>query len=127
MPELVYVNYKGDDLNKHVYEFLFSETPEVVYGPWWLYPNPSICGDISPDPTTYSIVKTVKTDYRLKTIQENSCFSMEYAMNGVVALAWIDIEGLDVYPPNGRMVFHYGDSMEKVIELLGSYEYHFEE
>ena len=48
-------------------------------------------------------------------------------MNGIIALAWIDIEGLEEYPENGRMVFHYGDTYDKVVELLGSYDYHFEE
>ena len=115
-------------MDKNVYEFLFSDTPEIVYGAWWNYPNPAICGDdIAPDKSTYSLVKTVKTDYKLKVVQENTCYSMEYAMNGIIALAWIDIEGLEEYPSNGRMVFHYGDSLEKVVELLSSYNYSFED
>jgi hypothetical protein len=126
MPELIYINFKGMEMDKYVYEFLFSETPEIVYGPWWGYPNPSICGNIAPDESTYSIVKTVKTTYKLKTAQENTCYSMEYVMNGIIALGWIEIEGLEEYPENGRMVFHYGDSMEKVTELLGLYDYTFE-
>ena len=48
MPELIYINFKGMEMDKYVYEFLFSETPEIVYGPWWGYPNPSICGNIAP-------------------------------------------------------------------------------
>ncbi len=127
MADLVYVNYKGMDMDKHVYEFIFSETPEIVYGKDWDYPNPSICSDLSPDESTYSIVKTVKTGYKLKTVQETACYSMEYAMNGIIALAWIDIDGLEEYPENGRMVFHYGDSVDKVTELWGLYEYTFEE
>lgn len=127
MAELVYINEKGMDMDRYVYEFIFSETPEIVYGPDWDYPNPSICSDLAPDPTTYDTVKTVVTTYRLKTIQQTTCYSMEYAMNGIIALAWIDIEGLDEYPENGRMVFHYGDSIEKVTELLNLYNYAFEE
>lgn len=127
MPQLVFINYKGEELGKHVYEFIFSDTPEIVYGKDWDYPNPSICDDVSPDPTTYSEVKIVKTTYRLKTIQETACYSMEYAMNNIIALAWIDIEGLEDYPENGRMVFHYGDDIEEVKRLLSAYDYVFEE
>ena len=127
MAELVFINEKGRDMDRYVYEFIFSETPEIVYGPDWDYPNPSICTDVAPDPTTYNIVHTVITTYRLKTIQENTCYSMEYAMNGILALAWIDIEGLEEYPEHGRMVFHYGDTEKKVVELLNLYGYGFEE
>lgn len=127
MGVLVYISDKGMDMDKHVYDFIFSDTPEIVYGPDWDYPNPSVCQDLSPDPTTYNEVKTVKTIYKLKTIQETTCYSMEYAMNGITALAWIDIEGLEEYPENGRMVFHYGDTEEKVAELLNLYNYGFEE
>ena len=77
MEQLVYVSNKGMDMDKHVYEFIFSETPESVYGPDWDYPNPSICTDLRPDPTTYDMVKTVETSYKLKTIQETTCYSME--------------------------------------------------
>lgn len=125
---LVYVRFKCANFDPtYEYEFLFSDTPEIVYGPDWDYPNPSICGDVSPDKTTYSSIKTVKTTFKLKTLQETTCYSMEYGMNNILALAWIDIEGLDEYPENGRMVFHFGDSIEKVEELLSKYDYHFEE
>ena len=89
MPELVYINPKGVDGDKFVYEFIFSETPEIVYGKDWDYPNPSICSDLRPDETTYSMVKTVKTTYKLKTVQDTTCFSMEYAMERLKKLLLI--------------------------------------
>ncbi len=125
--QLIFIKPKGTVLGQYEYDFLFSETPEIVYGPDWDYPNPSICSNVNPDPTTYDIIKSVRTTLPLKTIQETSCYSMEYAMNGIIALGWIDIEGLEEYPENGRMVFHYGDDMEKVISLLDLYDYHFDE
>ena len=126
MSELVFINEKEKGVDYFVYEFIFSDTPEIVYGPDWDYPNPSICSDVKPDPTTYSEIYNVRTVFHLKTIQNNTCYSMEYAMNGILALAWIDIEGLEEYPENGRMVFHYGDSIEKVTELLNLYNYKLE-
>ena len=125
--ELVYINPLGTTQGGYEYEFIFSDTPEIVYGPDWDYPNPSICTNVAPDPSTYNLVTKVRTGYKLKTIQETSCYSMEYAMNGIIALGWIDIEGLEEYPENGRMVFHYGDSLEKVAELLNLYNYKFED
>ena len=125
--ELIYINPLGAAQGLYEYEFIFSDTPEIVYGPDWDYPNPSICSSVAPDPSTYNLVKKVRTSYKLRTIQEMSCYSMEYAMNNIIALGWIDIEGLEEYPENGRMVFHYGDSLEKVAELLNLYDYKLED
>ena len=38
---------------------------------------------------------------------------MEYAINGSVALAWLNLDGLEEYPAH-RLVFHFGDSMDDV-------------
>jgi hypothetical protein len=38
---------------------------------------------------------------------------MEYAINGSVALAWLNLEGLEEYPTH-RLVFHFGDSYLEV-------------
>ena len=110
--KLVFVRpvVNGSDRHNYEYDFLFSETPEVVWGPDWTDNAPNLCGDISPEPSTYSLVKRVKTPIELKVAQENSCYSMEYAINRSIALAYLNLEGLENYPENGRMVFHFGDS-----------------
>jgi len=103
----------GSDRQNYEYDFIFSETPEVVWGPDWTDNAPNLCGDISPEPSTYSLVKRVKCPIELKTIQENSCYSMEYGINGSIALAWLNLEGLEEYPEH-RLVFHFGDSYLEV-------------
>jgi len=123
--KLIYIKPICKDNNQYIYNFLFSDTPDIVWGKDWDYDFPVLCDDLTPDSTTYSLIKTVKTDLPLKTIEETSCYSMEYAINGSVALAWIDIENLEDYPENGRMVFHFGDNIEKVEELLNGYDYYF--
>ena len=47
---------------------------------------------------------------------------MEYATFGIIALGWIDLDNLEEYPENGRMVFHFKDTKEKVVELLSLYD-----
>lgn len=113
--KLVYVRpvTNGQDKKNYEYEFLFSETPDVVWGVDWSDNAPLLCGDISPEPTTYSVIKRVKSPIALKVIQENTCYSMEYAINGSVALAWLNLDGLEEYPAH-RLVFHFGDSMDDV-------------
>lgn len=123
--KLVYVKpiTNGSDKQNYEYDFLFSDTPDVVWGPDWTDNAPNICGDISPEPSTYNLVKRVKSPIELKVIQENSCYSMEYAINRSVALAWLNLEGLEEYPQH-RLVFHFGDSyleVEAQLELSEIY------
>lgn len=121
---LVYVKFSHKSIDgAFVYSFFFSDTPEYVWGPDWDVDNPSINGDLTPEETTYSSVYQVKTTFPLKTIEETSCYSIEYATYGIMALAWIDIENMEEYPEHGRMTLYFGDSFEKVSESLGKYNW----
>lgn len=121
---LVYVKNAGKNTDgTYDYDLFFSDTPEYVWGPSWDVDNPSSNGDLTPDSTTYSLVKRVKTTLPLKTAEETSCYSMEYATYGILALSWIDIENLDVYPEFGRMVLHFGDKLSTVEEKLSYYNW----
>ena len=119
---LVYVrpSFKNTD-GTFEYELFFSETPDFVWGPFWDVDNPSINGDITPEESTYSSIYTVKTTLPLKTAEETSCYSMEYATYGIMALSWIDIENLDEYPEHGRMALHFGDGLDYVADKFMEY------
>jgi len=116
--ELYLVYVKPTNLRKQEYSLFFSETPDVVWGVDWDVKVPNILGDLTPDKTTYSKVVDFFSPFKLTTIEETSCYSMEYAVNKIIALSWIDISLLEEYPENGRCVLHFGDSFEKVQEIL---------
>ena len=119
---LVYVKRKYSNTDgTYVYDFFFSETPDFVWGPDWDVDNPSANGDITPEESTYSSIYSVKTTLPLKTAEETSCYSMEYATYRILALSWIDIENLDEYPEFGRLTLHFGDSFDYVKEKLSEY------
>ena len=73
--KLVYVRpiIDGVDNKNYEYDFLFSETPDVVWGPDWTDNAPNLCGDISPEPSTYSVVKRVKSPMQLKVLHGLKC------------------------------------------------------
>ena len=79
------------------YDFLFSEIPDVVWGFDWEVLNPASCTDLTPDPTTFSKSVRVRIPLPLKTIEETTCYSMEYAIAKIIALGWVDIENLEEY------------------------------
>ena len=123
---LVYVRPKAINTNNtYEYEFFFSNTPEYVWGPDWDVNNPANNGDITPEESTYSSVYVVKTTLPLKTAEETSCYSMEYATYRILALAWIDIEDLDEYPKYGRMTLKFGDKFSVVREKINEYGWDF--
>ena len=111
---LVYVKPFG----KNEYELFFSETPDVVWGLDWDVNIPNILPDLTPDETTYSKIIKISSPFEFTTIEETSCYSMEYAVNKIIALSWINLNNLEEYPENGRCVLHFGDSFEKVSEIL---------
>lgn len=123
---LVYVKNSGKNTDgTFVYDFFFSETPEYVWGPAWDVDNPSSNGDIMPDQTTYSVVKQVITDLPFTTAEETSCYSMEYATYGILALSWLNIENLNEYPQHGRLTMHFGESYYSVEDKLNLYGWKF--
>lgn len=124
--ELVFVlpmegNKPGIDGLYH-YKLFFSDTPEDVWGIDWEIDNVSSTyediEDCVPDSTTYSKIMGIGSELPLKTIEETTCYSMEYATYDIIALSWIDIDRMDVYPENGRMVFHFGQTMKEIREIL---------
>lgn len=123
---LVYVKPICKNTNgTYEYDFFFSSTPEYVWGPEWDVNVPSANGDMTPDSTTYSKIRRVKTTLPLKTIEETSCYSIEYATYGIFALCWIDIENLDEYPENGRLTMYFGQEEKVVEELLAKNDWFF--
>lgn len=115
---LVYVKpfCKNNDGSSE-YDLFFSENPDIVWGRDWDVTVPNSLGDLTPEKTTYDKVIHIKSNFPFKTIEEISCYSMEYAVYGIIALSWVDIENLEEYPPS-RAVLHFGDDIEKVKDIL---------
>lgn len=115
---LVYVKpFAKNNDGTYEYELFFSENPDIVWGVDWDIYVPNSLGDLTPEKTTYEEIIHIKTIFPFKTVEEISCFSMEYAVYGIVALSWVDIENLEDYPPD-RAVLHFGDSFDVVKEIL---------
>jgi len=116
---LVYVNPIGiNSKGLNEYELFFSETPDTTWAGDWNIECPSACSDLIPEETMYSVVKRIETNIPLKCAQENSCFSMADVQDGILALLFENISGYETYPEPYRIVLHYGEDMNKVIELL---------
>ena len=88
---LIYVKPLGKNTNEeYEYEFFFSETPDTVWGENWNVACPSACGDLTPDESTYSVIKRLKFSIPFFCVQQNSCFSMQDCIDGIVSLCWLE-------------------------------------
>jgi hypothetical protein len=126
--KLVYANPIGiDSSNIYEYEFFFSETPEIVWGNNWHIQCPASCKDVLPEDTSYSLIKHLKTDKKLFCAQENTCFSLQDMIDGIIPVCFEDINGLDDYPEPYRLVLPFGLDYDEVVEQLGGLDLVFED
>ena len=118
--KLVFVRPIYKNVNNYIYDLYFSNTPNDVWGFDWDYNNPSSVDEdeIIPDKSTYNKIERVKLLMPLKTIQETTCYSMEYAIYNIIALSWIDIENMEEYPEMGRLPLYFGEKYDDVMEKL---------
>lgn len=114
---LLYVNELGPDYKgNYMYEFIFGpETDIDVDDLDWDSDGkgqPPIEKDIDK-------VGVLKDSFKLDVIQNSDFFCLEDAQDNVIALAWEsydDMEEEEII--HKRLVFHYGEVMEKVTDKL---------
>jgi len=115
---LIYIYQVGKDW-KGIgrYEFLFSDKIDNIDGEDW----DAIPAAGRPEPPHEELVKKIGTlitdDKRLDVIQESDSFSLYDAIDGVVALAWENMDDYDQYPES-RIAFHFGDTIKDVEDKL---------
>lgn len=115
--KVVYIIYVGKDVDdKNIYQFILSNNPDDVFSEGWSEkPASNIPKSILMiDEDMYEYVKELKTDMILDLAQDNSCFSMQDARDNIVALAYENIDNYEEYPEEGRIVIHFGESIDEV-------------
>lgn len=119
MQNLIYVNIVGKNADdEYVYEFYFSEEPEMCWNVDWDIKPASICNLSVPQKMNYDVIKTLKTDIILSVAQKNSCFSMQDCKDGIVPVAWENIDLYTAYPEDGRVVLPFGMELSIVEQTL---------
>ena len=114
---LVYINKVGQNWKGNfIYEFLFSDILEDIDGEGWdAYPASS-----NPEPPEEKFIKksgTLVGDLKLEVVQESDSFAMWDAVDGIIAMAWENLEGYDEYPEK-RLFFEFGEKIDSVESKL---------
>ena len=115
---LVYIEPVGiNSYDMFEYDFLFSETPDIVWGEDWAEQCPLACENMRPADDMIATIKRLSTIIPFGLAQRNTCFSMQDCIDGVIALAWEDLSDYDEYP-EPRLIFQFGESFEEVEDKL---------
>lgn len=114
---LIYVNVVGKTYKENfLYEFIFSDTTKNIDGNEWdTYPASG-----RPEAPHDHFIKKVgrlESDLKLDVIQESDTFAVWDAVDGVIALAWENINAADAYPEK-RLAFKFGDTLKDVEKKL---------
>lgn len=114
---LIYVNYVGKDYkSNYLYEFIFSDTTKDIDGDEWdTFPASG-----RPEPPHETYIKRVgrlESELKLDVIQNSDTFAVWDAVDGVIALAWENINDYDSYPEH-RICFKFGDSIKTIENIL---------
>jgi hypothetical protein len=114
---LIYVNYIGVNYEgNYLYEFIFSDTTKDIDGDDWdAYPASG-----RPKPPQLAFIKKVGvlcSEMKLAVIQASHSFCVWDAIDGVISLAWEDIDEAENYPKK-RLCFKFGEPINDVTEKL---------
>ena len=110
---LIYVNIIGEDHkgNTH-YEFIFSDTINHIDGEDW----DMVPASGRPSPPDHHFIKKVgklECKMKLEVVQNSDTFAVWDAVDGVIALAWENIDSYESYPEK-RLCFRFGATDSEV-------------
>ena len=114
---LIYVNQVGKDYKgNYIYEFIFSDTTKNIDGEDW----DTVPASGMPEPPHEEFIKSVgklESELKFDVIQNSDSFAVWDAIDGMIALAWENINAYDSYPDH-RMCFKFGESKKEVEDKL---------
>ena len=116
---LLFVRLIGEETDGYYrYEFIFTDNPDEAWGDDWEYKPAGLVNSLIPSDEYVTEIHIVKTKIKFDLIQNNMCFSMQDCMDGIVALAYENMDNYENYPDDGRLFFMFGESLDDVERKL---------
>ena len=118
-PKLGFIRLIGEESDGYYrYEFIFTTNIDEFWGENFEYKPCCLCNGLTPDEKYVHEIHIVKMKIKLDLIQDNCCFSFSDATDGIIAIAWENMDSYDSYPDEGRIFFMFGESLKDVEEKL---------
>jgi hypothetical protein len=110
---LIYMNKIGKDYKEnYLYEFIFSDSIVDIDGDDW-DTFPASGRPSAPHDHFIKKVGRLESEIKFDVIQDSDTFAVWDAIDGVIALAWENINAYDSYPEK-RICFKFGEPISVV-------------
>ncbi len=96
------------------YEFIFTDKIDEFWGESFEEKPCCLINDLHPNDEYVTEIHIVKTKILLDLVQDNCCFGFQDCADGIIALAWENVDGYEEYPEDGRIFFRFGETYEEV-------------
>lgn len=100
------------------YEFIFTDNPDEAWGEGFEHKPACLVNGLTPSDEYITEIHIVKTKIKFDLIQNNCCFGMQDCLDGIVSVAWENIDDMSEYPEDGRLFFMFGESIDEVERKL---------
>ena len=116
---LLFVRLIGEENDGYYrYEFIFTDNPDEAWGEGFENKPACLVNDLMPSDEYITEIHIVKTKIKFDLIQNNCCFGMQDCLDGIVSVAWENIDDMSEYPEDGRLFFMFGESLDEVERKL---------
>lgn len=118
---LVFISYIGKDYKgNHIYDFIYSDEKTGIDGEDW-DACPAGGRPTAPNENYIKKVNRLESEIKFDLVMDDSRFAFWDAVDGIIAIAWENIDNYELYPEN-RLFFVYGEAEEKVNEKMYEYD-----
>lgn len=118
-PRLIYVDKIGTTPDgQNIYHFMYSDDIDRVWMEQWSEKPACNCRYLCPETEFVSYTKELKTEIDLITCTLACCNSFQDICDGILSIAYENIDGYVEYPEPFRIVLHFGDTMDDVDAVL---------
>ena len=100
------------------YEFIFTDNIDEFWCENGEYKPCCLVNNLQPKEEYITEIHIVKMKLKLDLIQDNCCFGFQDCTDGIIALAWENMDEYDEYPDEGRIFFRFGETLDEVERKL---------
>lgn len=100
------------------YEFIFTTNIDEFWGENFEYKPAGLVNGLVPEDKYINEIHVVKMKIKLDLIQNSCCFGFQDCTDGIIALAWENVDDYEEYPEDGRIFFRFGETLEEVENKL---------
>jgi hypothetical protein len=100
------------------YEFIFTTNIDEFWGENFEYKPSCLVNNLMPYEKFITEIHIVKMKIKLDLIQNSCCFGFQDCTDGIIALAWENVDEYDEYPEEGRIFFRFGETLDDVENKL---------